>query len=96
MAGHDPAEFSCHRRIPANVHLAWCDAERAPVASHIRIEAIRDEILEAAKLADLNFVRFSGYSSLPEGFTQRILSIKASALVIMICILTAYSTWACP
>ena len=39
----------------------------------------------------LIFVRFLGFSGLPEAFTAWILSLDASPMVIMICILLAYA-----
>ncbi len=65
-----------------------------------RFQTIRDALMEAAKLTVmifsliwgvLIFVRFLGFSGLPEAFTQWILSLDASPMVIMICILIAYS-----
>jgi tripartite ATP-independent transporter DctM subunit len=61
---------------------------------------IRDALMESAKLTVmifsliwgvLIFVRFLGFSGLPEAFTQWILSLDASPMVIMICILIGYS-----
>ncbi len=61
---------------------------------------IRDALMESAKLTVmifsliwgvLIFVRFLGFSGLPEAFTQWILSLDASPMVIMICILIAYA-----
>ena len=65
-----------------------------------KISTIRDALMEAAKLTVmifsliwgvLIFVRFLGFSGLPEAFTQWILSLDASPMVIMICILIAYA-----
>jgi len=39
----------------------------------------------------LIFVRFLGFSGLPEAFTSWIISIDASPMIIMICILLAYA-----
>ena len=65
-----------------------------------RFTTIRDALMEAAKLTVmifsliwgvLIFVRFLGFSGLPEAFTEWILSLDASPMVIMICILLAYA-----
>lgn len=61
---------------------------------------IRGALMESAKLTVmifsliwgvLIFVRFLGFSGLPEAFTTWILSLDASPMVIMICILLAYA-----
>lgn len=63
-------------------------------------KTIKDALMESAKLTVmifsliwgvLIFVRFLGFSGLPEAFTNWILSLDASPMVIMICILIAYS-----
>jgi len=41
----------------------------------------------------LIFVRFLGFSGLPEAFTQWVLSLDADPLVIMVCILLAYAVF---
>ncbi len=65
-----------------------------------KLHTIKDALMEAAKLTAmifsliwgvLIFVRFLGFSGLPEAFTNWILSLEASPMVIMICILIAYS-----
>ena len=65
-----------------------------------RVKTIKDALMESAKLTVmifsliwgvLIFVRFLGFSGLPEAFTTWILSLDASPMVIMICILIAYS-----
>jgi tripartite ATP-independent transporter DctM subunit len=66
----------------------------------IGLKTIKDALMESAKLTAmifsliwgvLIFVRFLGFSGLPEAFTTWILSLDASPMVIMICILIAYS-----
>jgi tripartite ATP-independent transporter DctM subunit len=66
----------------------------------IGLKTIKDALMESAKLTAmifsliwgvLIFVRFLGFSGLPEAFTTWILSLDASPVVIMICILIAYS-----
>ncbi len=61
---------------------------------------LRDALMESAKLTAmifaliwgvLIFVRFLGFSGLPEAFTQWILSLDTHPMVIMICILIAYA-----
>ena len=65
-----------------------------------RINTIRSALMEAAKLTVmifsliwgvLIFVRFLGFSGLPEAFTGWIISLDASPILIMICILLAYA-----
>jgi len=65
-----------------------------------RVKTISHALMESAKLTAmifsliwgvLIFVRFLGFSGLPEAFTQWITSIDASPMVIMICILLAYA-----
>ncbi|WP_323794595.1 TRAP transporter large permease [Nisaea sp.] len=66
----------------------------------VRAPSIRDALMETAKLTAmifamiwgvLIFVRFLGFSGLPEAFTQWVLSLDADPMVIMICILLAYA-----
>jgi TRAP-type C4-dicarboxylate transport system permease large subunit len=66
----------------------------------IGLKTIKDALMESAKLTAmifsliwgvLIFVRFLGFSGLPEAFTTWILSLDALPMVIMICILIAYS-----
>lgn len=61
---------------------------------------IREALMESAKLTVmifsliwgvLIFVRFLGFSGLPEAFTTWIVELDASPMVIMICILLAYA-----
>ncbi|EBA01991.1 TRAP dicarboxylate transporter, DctM subunit, putative [Rhodobacterales bacterium HTCC2150] len=65
-----------------------------------RMKTITAALMESAKLTAmifsliwgvLIFVRFLGFSGLPEAFTSWIISLDASPMVIMICILIAYS-----
>ncbi len=65
-----------------------------------KLSIIRDSLMESAKLTVmifsliwgvLIFVRFLGFSGLPEAFTSWIVGLDASPMVIMICILLAYS-----
>ncbi|MEL6297932.1 MAG: TRAP transporter large permease [Pseudomonadota bacterium] len=65
-----------------------------------RAKTISSALMESAKLTAmifsliwgvLIFVRFLGFSGLPEAFTQWITSIDAPPIVIMICILLAYA-----
>ena len=65
-----------------------------------KLTIIRDSLMEAAKLTVmifsliwgvLIFVRFLGFSGLPEAFTGWIVGLEASPIVIMICILLAYA-----
>ncbi len=65
-----------------------------------RFKTIKSALMESAKLTVmifsliwgvLIFVRFLGFSGLPEAFTSWILSIDAPPIVIMICILLAYA-----
>lgn len=65
-----------------------------------RIKTIRGALMESAKLTVmifsliwgvLIFVRFLGFSGLPEAFTEWIISLPASPMVIMICILLGYA-----
>lgn len=65
-----------------------------------KFSIIRDSLMESAKLTVmifsliwgvLIFVRFLGFSGLPEAFTGWIISLDASPTVIMICILLAYA-----
>ncbi|WP_420402358.1 TRAP transporter large permease [Nisaea sp.] len=68
----------------------------------VRAPSIRDALMETAKLTAmifamiwgvLIFVRFLGFSGLPEAFTQWVLSLDADPMVIMICILLAYAVF---
>ncbi len=63
-------------------------------------KTLRSALMESAKLTAmifsliwgvLIFVRFLGFSGLPEAFTSWILAIDAHPMVIMICILIAYA-----
>lgn len=65
-----------------------------------KLTTIRSALMESAKLTVmifsliwgvLIFVRFLGFSGLPEAFTGWILGLDASPMVIMICILLAYA-----
>ena len=65
-----------------------------------RVSTIRGALMESAKLTVmifsliwgvLIFVRFLGFSGLPEAFTSWILDLPAPPIVIMICILLAYA-----
>lgn len=65
-----------------------------------RLSIIKDSLMESAKLTVmifsliwgvLIFVRFLGFSGLPEAFTSWIVGLDTSPMVIMICILLAYS-----
>lgn len=65
-----------------------------------KLKTIKGALMESAKLTVmifsliwgvLIFVRFLGFSGLPEAFTQWILTIDASPMVIMICILLSYA-----
>jgi len=65
-----------------------------------KFSIIRDSLMESAKLTVmifsliwgvLIFVRFLGFSGLPEAFTGWIVGLDASPIVIMICILLAYA-----
>jgi len=65
-----------------------------------RLKTIKDALMESAKLTAmifsliwgvLIFVRFLGFSGLPEAFTLWIVSLDASPMVIMIFILIGYS-----
>jgi len=65
-----------------------------------KLSIIRDSLMESAKLTVmifsliwgvLIFVRFLGFSGLPEAFTSWIVGLDASPMVIMICILLAYA-----
>lgn len=65
-----------------------------------RFTTIRGALMESAKLTVmifsliwgvLIFVRFLGFSGLPEAFTNWIIGLDASPMVIMICILLAYA-----
>lgn len=65
-----------------------------------KLSIIRDSLMESAKLTVmifsliwgvLIFVRFLGFSGLPEAFTGWIIGLDASPMVIMICILLAYA-----
>ena len=65
-----------------------------------RFSSMKSALMESAKLTVMIFsliwgvsifVRFLGFSGLPEAFTSWILSIDASPIVIMICILLAYA-----
>jgi tripartite ATP-independent transporter DctM subunit len=64
------------------------------------LKTFREALMETAKLTVmifsliwgvLIFVRFLGFSGLPEAFTQWIISVDASPMVIMICILLGYA-----
>lgn len=64
------------------------------------LNTIKESLMESAKLTVmifsliwgvLIFVRFLGFSGLPEAFTQWIIGIDAPPMVIMICILIAYA-----
>ncbi|MGE0725275.1 MAG: TRAP transporter large permease, partial [Alphaproteobacteria bacterium] len=66
----------------------------------MRLAALKDALFETAKLTVmifsliwgvLVFVRFLGFSGLPEAFTQFITTIDAPPIVILICILLAYT-----
>ncbi|MEP0944315.1 MAG: TRAP transporter large permease [Rhizobiaceae bacterium] len=70
------------------------------LARGTKLGTMKGALMEAAKLTVmifsliwgvLIFVRFLGFSGLPEAFTEWILSIDASPMVIMICILLAYA-----
>lgn len=70
------------------------------LARGTKIHTMKNALMEAAKLTVmifsliwgvLIFVRFLGFSGLPEAFTGWILSLDASPMVIMICILLAYA-----
>lgn len=65
-----------------------------------KLRTMKSALMEAAKLTVmifsliwgvLIFVRFLGFSGLPEAFTEWIVSLDAHPMVIMICILLAYS-----
>jgi len=65
-----------------------------------KFSIIKDSLMESAKLTVmifsliwgvLIFVRFLGFSGLPEAFTSWIIGLDASPMVIMICILLAYA-----
>ena len=65
-----------------------------------RFSSMKSALMESAKLTVmifsliwgvLIFVRFLGFSGLPEAFTSWIISLDASPIVIMICILLAYA-----
>lgn len=64
------------------------------------MKSIKDSLMESAKLTVmifsliwgvLIFVRFLGFSGLPEAFTTWIVSLDAHPMTIMICILLAYA-----
>ena len=66
----------------------------------MKLRTVRSALMESAKLTVmifsliwgvLIFVRFLGFSGLPEAFTQWIIQLDASPMVIMICILLAYA-----
>ena len=66
----------------------------------MRMATFRDALMESAKLTVmifsliwgvLIFVRFLGFSGLPEAFTSWIIGLEAPPMVIMICILLAYA-----
>ena len=70
------------------------------LARGTKLGTMKGALMEAAKLTVmifsliwgvLIFVRFLGFSGLPEAFTAWILSLDASPMVIMICILLAYA-----
>ena len=70
------------------------------LARGTKLKTIKGALMESAKLTVmifsliwgvLIFVRFLGFSGLPEAFTTWILSIDASPMVIMICILLSYA-----
>ncbi|MBT4937988.1 MAG: TRAP transporter large permease subunit, partial [Rhodospirillaceae bacterium] len=64
------------------------------------LKTFKEALMETAKLTVmifsliwgvLIFVRFLGFSGLPEAFTELVLSIDAPPIIIMICILIAYA-----
>ncbi len=66
----------------------------------MRLKTFKEALMETAKLTVmifsliwgvLIFVRFLGFSGLPEAFTELVLSIDAPPIIIMICILIAYA-----
>lgn len=70
------------------------------LARGTKIHTMKNALMEAAKLTVmifsliwgvLIFVRFLGFSGLPEAFTEWIIGLDASPMVIMICILLAYA-----
>lgn len=70
------------------------------LARGTKIHTMKNALMEAAKLTVmifsliwgvLIFVRFLGFSGLPEAFTGWIIGLDASPMVIMICILLAYA-----
>lgn len=70
------------------------------LARGTKIHTMKNALMEAAKLTVmifsliwgvLIFVRFLGFSGLPEAFTEWIIGLDASPMFIMICILLAYA-----
>jgi tripartite ATP-independent transporter DctM subunit len=70
------------------------------LARGTKLGTMKSALMEAAKLTVmifsliwgvLIFVRFLGFSGLPEAFTEWIIGLDASPMVIMICILLAYA-----
>lgn len=70
------------------------------LARGTKIHTMKNALMEAAKLTVmifsliwgvLIFVRFLGFSGLPEAFTEWIIGLDVSPMVIMICILLAYA-----
>lgn len=70
------------------------------LARGTKVHTMKNALMEAAKLTVmifsliwgvLIFVRFLGFSGLPEAFTEWIIGLDASPMVIMICILLAYA-----
>ncbi len=70
------------------------------IMSGASFAAIKDSLMESAKLTVmifsliwgvLIFVRFLGFSGLPEAFTAWILTLEVNPMLIMICILLAYA-----
>ncbi len=66
----------------------------------MRLHAIKESLMETAKLTVmifsliwgvLIFVRFLGFSGLPEAFTLWIIGLEADPMIIMICLLVAYA-----
>ncbi|MBT3989914.1 MAG: TRAP transporter large permease, partial [Rhodospirillaceae bacterium] len=66
----------------------------------MKLKTFKEALMETAKLTVmifsliwgvLIFVRFLGFSGLPEAFTELVLSIDAPPIIIMICILIAYA-----
>ena len=70
------------------------------IFSGARVSAIKDSLMESAKLTVmifsliwgvLIFVRFLGFSGLPEAFTSWILTLQVSPMIILIFVLLAYA-----